>query len=513
MLARATTREHEFSVRFAIGASRGRLIRHSMTESLLLALLGGGLGLFFAGALSKFLVASLGTDGDAPFLDLKPDWRLLAFTFGLASFTCILFGLVPALRASCVSPAEAFKSAGRTATASRRRFGFRQGLVVSQVALSLVLVTGALLFSGSLRKLLAVDPGFSQKGVVIADLDLFRRLNVPYAGRVAFKQDLLQRIRALPGVVSAAEVDTLPLSGNGTRNEVWIEGSNPASGMDSQFNWTSDGYFKAMGIPPLAGRDFSPQDTVNSPKVAIVNQTFVRKLGLGTNPVGKTFRRQATPSEPEESFEIVGLVADTKYRSLREEFRPIAFLATSQDPQPNPSAQFVIRTEASIADTVSNVRNVVTQVSPLITLSFQRFETTILEGLTRERLMAKVSGFFGLLAALIAAVGLYGVMSYLVAQRTNEFGIRVALGAQRGDVLSLVLRNAVLLLAPGLVLGAFLSVAAAQAARAMLFGLKPNDPGVLVAAMIGLGLIALLASFLPARRAMRVDPMVALRYE
>ena len=513
MLARSTTREHEFSVRFAIGASRSQLIRHSMTESLLLALLGSALGLFLAGALSKFLVASLGTQEDAPFLDLKPDWRLLAFTFGLASLTCILFGLVPALRASRVSPAEAFKSAGRSVTASRKRFGFREGLVVSQVALSLVLVAGALLFSGSLRNLLAVDAGFLQKGVVIADLDLFRRLNVPYAGRVAFKQDLLQKIRALPGVVSAAEVEILPLSGSSTDNEVWIEGTNPASRLDSLFNSTSDGYFKAMGIPMLAGRDFSLQDPVSSPKVAIVNQTFARKLGLGTNPIGKTFWRQATPSEPEQSFEIVGLVANTKHSSLREGFRPIAFLSTFQDPRPNPFAQLVIRTTAPIAETVSNVRSLVAQASPLITLGFQPFETTILEGLTRERLMAKVSGFFGLLAALIAAVGLYGVMSYLVAQRTNEIGIRVALGAQWGDVLSLVLRNAASLLAPGLVLGAFLSVAAAQTARAMLFGLQPSDPGVLLAAMIGLGFIDLLSSFLPARRATRMDPMVALRYE
>ena len=513
MLARATTREHEFTVRLAIGASRSRLIRHSMTESLVLALLGGALGLFLAGALSKFLVASLGMEGDAPFLDLKLDWRLLAFTFGLASLTCILFGLAPALRASRVSPAEAFKSAGRTVTASRKRFGFRQGLVVSQVALSLVLVVGALLFSGSLRNLLAVDAGFSQKGVVITDLDLFRRLNVPYSGRVAFKQDLLQKIRALPGVVSAAEVEILPLSGSSTDNEVWIEGTNPASRVVSLFNSTSYGYFKAMGIALLAGRDFSAQDTVSSPKVAIVNQTFARKLGLGMNPIGKTFQRQATPSEPEQSFEIVGLVADTKYSSLREEFPPIAFLSTAQDPRPGPLAQLVIRSAAPMAETVSNVRSLVAQANPLITIDFQPFETTILEGLTRERLMAKVSGFFGLLAALIAAVGLYGVMSYLVAQRTNEFGIRVTLGAQRADVLSLVLRNAAGLLAPGLVLGAFLSVAAAQAARAMLFGLKPSDPAVLVAAMIGLGFIALLASFLPARRAMHVDPMVALRYE
>lgn len=223
-------------MRFAIGASRTRLIRHSMTESLLLALLGGALGLFLAAGL------------------------------------------------------------------------------------------------------LAVDAGFSQKGVVIADLDLFRRVNVPYAARVTFKQDLLQKIRALPGVGSAAEVDILPLSGSSTENVVWIEGTNPASGLDSLFNSTSDGYFKAMVIALLTGRDFSPQDTVSSPKVAIVNQTFARKLGLGMNPIGKTFRRQAIPTEPEQSFEIVGLVTDTQYSipACAKNFAPSRFSRRLKTPGPAP---------------------------------------------------------------------------------------------------------------------------------------------------------------------------------
>jgi len=513
MLARATARGHEFAVRLAIGAPRHRLIQQLMTESLLLALVGGALGLFLAGALSQFLLASLGTQGDPLFLDLKPDWRLLTFTLGLAGLTCILFGLAPGLRASRVSPSEAFRTKSGSVTASRNRFGLRQVLVVSQVALSLVLLVGALLFSGSLRNLLAVDAGFLQKGVLITDLDLFRRLKVPVAGRVAFKHELLEKIRALPGVISAGEVGILPLSGGSTDNRVWIEGANRGSGMDSRFNWTSDGYFKAMGVALLAGRDFNDHDTVSSPKVAIVNQSFARILGLDRNPIGRKFRREATPSEPEQSFEIVGLVSDTKYASLREKFGPIVFLSTAQDPRPGPAAQFLIRSAVPMRETVSNVRRLVAQASPLITLDFLPFETTVLEGLIRERLMAKLSGFFGLLAALIAAIGLYGVMSYLVTRRTNEIGIRIALGAQRRDVVSLVLRNAALLLATGLFLGAILSVAAAQAARAMLFGLKPTDPGVLLTAMTGLGFIALLASFLPARRAMKVDPMVALRYE
>jgi putative ABC transport system permease protein len=513
MLARATARTQEFSVRLALGAPRSRLIRQLMTESVLLALLGGALGMFLARNLSQFLVASLGTEGDPLFLDLRPEWRVLAFTLGLATLTCLLFGLAPGLRASRISPSEAFRTNSRTVASDRRQFGLRQLLVVSQVALSFVLVFGALLFAGSLRNLLTIDAGFLQQGVLVTDLDLFRRLNVPYAGRAAFKRDLLERVRALPGVVSAGEVEILPLSGGSTSNAVWIEGSNRTSGLESRFNSISGGYFKAMGIALLAGRDFNDADTVSSRKAAIVNRSFVRNLGLGSNPVGRTFRREATPTEPEQSFEIVGVVADTKYSTLREEFSPIAFLCAAQDVQPDPSAEVVIRSTAPMSETVSDVRSLVAQVSPLITIGFHPFETTVQEGLMRERLMARLSGFFGLLATLMAALGLYGVMSYLVARRTNEIGIRMALGAQRRDVLFLVLRNAALLLASGLVVGAVLSVALAQTARAMLFGLKPTDPVVLLATVGGLAVIALMASLLPALRALSVDPLVALRYE
>jgi len=275
----------------------------------------------------------------------------------------------------------------------------------------------------------------------------------------------------------------------------------------------SDGYFKAMGIPLLAGRDFNDRDTLSSAQVAIVNRSFARNLGLGTNPVGQTFRRESTPSEPEQMFVIVGVVADTKYSTLREEFSPIAFLCSAQDAQPDPSAEVVIRSTAAMNETVSNVRSLVGQLSPLITVDFYPFETTVLDGLMRERLMAKLSGFFGLLATLIAALGLYGVMSYMVVRRTNEIGIRIALGAQKSDVLLLILRNASLLLASGLVLGALLSVSLSRVAATMLFGLKPTDPGVFLTAMVGLGIITLLASLVPALRAMRVDPIVALRYE
>jgi putative ABC transport system permease protein len=513
MLARATAREHEFAVRLAIGAPRGRLIQQLLTESLLLAVAGGAFGLFLARALSQFLVASLATQGDPLFLDLKLDWRLLSFMFGIATLACILFGLAPGLRAARVSPSEAFKTNTRSVAGSGNRFGLRQVLVISQVALSLVLVVGGVLFSGTLRKLLAVDPGFRQEGVLKVDLDLFRRLTVPKSERNAFKRDLLNKIRALPGVVAAGEVYLLPLGGASSNNRVWIEGSNRTSGMGTFFNWVGDGYFRSLGISLLAGRDFDDHDTVTSPKVAIVNETLVRKLGLGPNPIGRKFRREATPGEPEGTYEVVGLVRDTKYGSLREPFEPIVFLCTAQDFDPDPAAQVVILSAAPMGQTVSNVRNIVAQTSPLITVDFIPFKTTILDGLMQERLMAKLSGFFGILASLIAAVGLYGVMSYVAARRTNEIGVRMALGAQKRNILTLILREAGLLLIPGLILGAILGIAAAQAARSMLFGLKPADPGTLICAIIGLGLVALLASYIPARRAANLDPMRALREE
>ena len=376
LLARATIRGHEIAVRLAIGASRGRLIRQLMTESLLLAAAGAALGLLLSGTLSRFLVAMLGTEGNPLFLDLDPDPRMLTFTAGLASLTCLLFGLMPALRATRISPGDAMKTSSRSLTASRELFGLRQALVVSQVALSLVLLVGALLFSGSLRNLLAVDAGFQQNGVLIAEVD-FSRFKIPSERRGAFKRDLLERIRALPNVYSAAEVGIVPLSGGGIDNNVWIDGSDPTRKLESNFNWISGGYLKTMGMILLAGRDFDDRDTPTSPRVAIVNQSFAGRLGLGTNPVGKRFRREATPSEPELVFEIVGLIRDTKYYNLREEFRPIAFLSTSQDAHPDPFVQILVRSSASLADLTSGIRSAVAEISSTIGIDFRALETTI----------------------------------------------------------------------------------------------------------------------------------------
>jgi predicted permease len=404
------------------------------------------------------------------------------------------------------------RTKGRGIAGNRERFGVRQILVVSQVALSLVLVVGALLFSGSLRKLLAVDAGFQQNGVLLADID-FRRVQIPADRRIAFKQQLLDKLRALPGIEGAAEVVHPPLSGGSTSNSVWVDGGESARKVEVNFNWVSGGYLKTMGMPLLAGRDFQAGDTASSPRVAIVNQSFARKLGLGENPVGKRFHRENTPTEPEIFVEIAGLVRDSKYIDLREEPRPMVFLSTGQNAGSGTSADLVIRSSAPFADAIAQTRAAVAETSGEITMDFQSFAAAVADGLIPERLMATLSSFFGILAALIAAIGLYGVMSYLVARRTNEIGVRMALGANRSQILSLILRQSAGLLAAGLAAGAILAIAAGQTVKSLLFGLQPNDAGTLGLAILLLAIVTLAASYLPARRAARLEPTAALREE
>jgi putative ABC transport system permease protein len=510
MLARAAAREHEIAVRLAIGAPRSRLIRQLMAEGLLLAASGAAAGLYLSGVLSRFLIAMLATRSDQVSLDLTLDRAVLAFTVGVATLTCLLFGLTPAWRATRVAAGNAMRTKGRGVAGNRERFGLRQVLVVSQVALSLVLMVGALLFSGSLRKLLALDPGFQQNGVLLARID-FRRVQIPADRRIAFKQQLLDKLRALPGIDGAAEVQIPPLSGSSTSNSVWMDRDETGRKVEAYFNWISSGYLKAMGMPLLAGRDFQAGDTASAPRVAIVNQSFARKLGLGENPVGKRFRREKTPTEPAISVEIVGLVRDSKYVDLREDFRPIVFLSIDQNADSPTGAQLVIRSSAPLGDAIARTRAAIAETSGEINMDFESFAGTVAEGLMRERLMATLSSFFGILATLIAAIGLYGVMSYLVARRTNEIGVRMALGANPWQILSLILRQSARLLAAGVAAGAILTFLAGQAVKSMLYGLQPNDPGALALAILLLAIVTQAASYLPARRAARLEPTAALR--
>jgi putative ABC transport system permease protein len=513
MLARASAREREIGIRLSLGASRGRLVRQLLSESLLLAAVGAALGAALAQWLSSFLVAFLSTQGNRLFVDLQPDWRVLGFTAGLAGLTTVLFGLTPALRATRVAPVEVLKSNGRGLTTGRERFSLRRGLVVSQVAISLVLLVGALLFVRTLRNLLTLDAGFRQDGILITDLDL-TRLKLPAERRQTFKREVLDRIRAVPGILSAADTTIIPVGGNWWNDFVRIDGAEKRKTEHvPNFSRISPGYFKTLDIQFLAGRDFDDRDTATSPKVAIVNQSFARKLLDGANPIGRTFHIEDYVGRPRPSYEIVGLVKDTKYGDLRDDFGPIVFVAAAQDDRPDQSAQFLIRSDLPLAGLLSDVKRTIGEASPEINLEFHVFKSQVRDSLLRERLMATLSGFFGFLAALLATIGLYGLISYTVVRRTNEIGIRMALGAQRGDVVRMILREAGILLGIGLATGVGLSLMAAKTASSLLFGLKPSDPLTLAAAIAALAAVTLAASFLPAQRASRLDPMVALRDE
>jgi putative ABC transport system permease protein len=512
MLARAAAREREIAVRLAIGSSRLRVVRHVMAEGLILSAAGGSLGVFLAAFLGRSLVGLLSTEGSPFFLDLEPDRAVVSFALALTTLTCLLSGLVPAWRATSLPPADALRAPGRAATARREALRLRRVLVVSQVAFSLVLLVGALLFSRTLRNVLAVDVGFQPDGVLIAQLDL-SRARLPPGGRAALKSDAIARIRAVEGVAAAAEVGVVPLSGGSVDNEVWIDGADPGRSLTSNFNWIGPGFLRTMSITLLAGRDFDEHDTKDAPRVAIVNRSLARRLGFGASAVGRRFRRQATPTEPEQVFEVVGLVNDTKYRSLREEFVPIAFLPFAQGPLPDFYAQVALRTSAPAAALSTRLRAALEGTSPTVRVDVRPLMTTVREGLLRERLMALLSGFFGVLGAVTAAVGLYGVTSYAIAQRTHEIGIRIALGADRRSVVTLVLGEVATLLVVGLAVGAALALAAGRAAESMLFGLRAHDAASFVLGGVLLTAVAGAAGYVPTRRASRLDPMAALREE
>jgi putative ABC transport system permease protein len=510
MLARATAREREVAVRLAIGASRRRVIGQFLTESLVLALMGAAAAVLVARGLSGFLVSSMGREGDPLFVDLPTDVRMLTFTALLAIATCVIFGVAPALQATRARPAEVLRSGGRGQTAGRNRFGLRRALVVSQIALSLVLLVTAILFSGTLRNLLTVDAGFESGGLIVTRVG-FRRLQVPSERVLSLRQELVDRLRAIPGVDSATEVGAVPLTGSGRGNNVWVDGARQHEPQNSTISSIGPGYFDTVRTPIVAGRDFTERDDPGSPGVAIVNEAFARALFQGENPVGRRIWIEATPSEPETSYEIVGVARDTKYWSLREPFPPVLYLCRLQDPRPAPAGNILLRSHIPPAILTGSIRRALAEINPSLSFAVQVLSAEIQASLLRERIMAMLSGFFGLLATLLAIVGLYGLISYTVTCRQNEIGIRTALGATRRDVVRMVLRETMGLLIVGLAIGGVLALVAARAAATLLFGLEPHDPATMALAVTILGIAAVAASYIPARRAAGVDPTVALR--
>jgi predicted permease len=510
LLARASTREREIAVRQAVGASRARIIRQLLVETLLLTVAGTVLAALLAQGLSRFLVSLIGTGANAVFLDLTPDWRVLGFTAGVAAVTCLLFGLTPALRATRVDIGAVMKATGRGVIGGRGRFSLRRALVVIQVALSLVLVACALLFTRSLTKLLALDPGFNEENLLIARVN-FRRLDIAPERRMEFKAQMLERLKAVPGVQAISEADTVPLTGGGRGNVVWKQ-SDPNARIDVSFNRVGIDYFQTLQLPLRTGRAFNSGDTLSSPRVAIVNETFAQQLGE-PEPVGRRVVVEETPTEPETAYEIVGVVRDAKFEELKEGRLAVMYLPALQDPQPATWRQFLIRSSLPQAEITASVNQALKEVNPSMDTVFEWFQTMVQGSMLRERLMATLSGFFGVLALALATIGLYGILSYAVASRTNEIGIRIALGARVREIVSLIVREALLLVAIGVVAGIPAVFVVARFAETLLFDLSPTDPLSLAGAGLVMLLIAVIAAYLPARRATRIDPLIALRYE
>jgi predicted permease len=518
MLVRATTREREMAVRLAIGASRWRLIRQLLTEGFVLAAAGAILGACLARLLSRTIVLFVTTQRDSIYLDLSLNWRILGFAAAVAAFTCLIFGLVPAFRGSRIDPGEAIKTGSRGMTGNRQRGWFQSALIISQIAISLVLLIAAIFFVRSFWNLMTLNPGFREKGIVVASLDFSHipRLRSSNGTLLEWTEDraalyvrnVMEQLRALPQIESVGTSTHVPLDGSSWTLGFHISGEKGGS----KFTWVSPGYFETMGKPLFAGRAFNDHDTPSSPRVAVVNETFVRRFLNARNPLGQAFRTLAEPNYPATEYQIVGVVKDAKYAGLREEIPPEVF-ASAQQRGASASPNAFIRSSSAPAVVISAVRQKLNQISPEIRSDFHVLETEIRDGLVRERLMAVLSGFFGVVAALLAAVGLYGVISYIVIARRSEIGIRLALGATRGSIIRAVLQQASPLFLGGTALGVLLALIGITAARSLLFGLKSKDPVTFVAASFFLLAIAFAASFIPARRASRLDPLRALRYE
>jgi putative ABC transport system permease protein len=383
--------------------------------------------------------------------------------------------------------------------------------VVAQVAMSLVLLAGAMLFIRSLEKLLAVDAGFRPEGIVAVSVDM-RAAHFPKERILEIRRQMVAKLKEKTGAMSAAQVGMTPVGGGGWDQNVYAEGSKSAP-VDGLFNRCGPGYFRTMGTSFVAGRDFDEHDNLAAPKVAIVNEEFARKIFPGKNPIGQSFRRQEGANQADAQFLVVGLVKNTKYYELREDFQPIAFVSEDQDEDLGPEGTFVLRTNAPLGEFFRNAEGAIAEFNPNIGVDFSVLTTQLKESLTRDRLMAALAGAFGFLAGLLAVLGLYGVIAYMVARRRNEIGVRIALGASRRQVIGLVMREAILLLGIGLVVGVGLAAWAGQAAASLVYGLKPRDPVTLCGAGALLAVVAMLASYGPAWRASRLQPMDALRDE
>ena len=511
LLVRGRARQREIALRLAIGASRSRVARQLVTESILLAALGGVAGLCFALWGVRVLAGFL-PQGSIPLvLSITPDNRVLVFTASVSLATGMLFGLLPACRATRLDVNSSLK-AGATLGAPMGTRSLGRAMVVSQIAISLALLAGAVMFMRSLHNLRLVDLGFQPERVLLATVTY---AGGPYQGPAitAANDELLEIGKAIPGVKASSFSVVSPLDVSWEGENIFVPGFVHADGRGDEIraNWVSPGYFKTMGIHVIAGRDFSPTDMRGTQQAAIISENLARYYFPGQNPIGRRVGLQRQLSLP---TEIVGVVRDVRFEGIAADSPRMVYLPAAQEVSPHLRTTFALLSDRPAADLTGAVRAVVQGRRAAIPLAqVKTMRAQLDESVARERLLAVLSSFFGLLALLLAATGIYGVMAYAVSRRVREIGIRMALGARVGNVLWLVLREALLLVALGVAAGLPVALLAGQAAGQMLFRLTAGDPSTLGAAAGILGMAGVLAAYVPARRAALVDPVTALHYE
>lgn len=509
LLARSTARARELAVRRALGAGRSRLIRQLLAESLVLALVGGALGVAFASGASHFLVRMVSDGRDALRLDVPIDLRLLLFTLAITLITVLLFGTLPAFRATRLNLTDALKDGrGRTGRAANGLFA--KTLVISQVALSLVLLIGAGLFVRSLMNLVNVDTGFDKENVMRFRLDASSAGYKEDGRLTAMYREVEDRVSALPGV-RAASFSIFTFNEGTWNNAIWVQGYLPGhQDTNIHHNAVGNGYFAAMGIPLLAGRTFGSQDTANSQKVGIISAATARRLFPSGSPIGQHYGRGGPDHAGD--IEVVGVAKDVKYNNLDENQQAGDYLPYSQNVRYLNDLE--VRYAGDSAAVVRGVRQTIHDLDPRLPVSdVLSLDEQVERSIFKQRLVAQLSAFFGFLAVFLSCIGIYGLMSYLVTRRISEIGVRMALGANRSTVLWMVLRESLVLVGAGLAIGIPAAFAADRFVSSLLFGVRATDALSFSAAVVVLLAVAALAGFLPARRASLVDPMVALRYE
>jgi predicted permease len=505
LLARAATRQKEIAVRLAVGAGRLRLVRQLLTESVLLASIGGALGAVLAYWGKDLLLALQPWGGTELALDLRLDFRVLGFMTAVSLLTGLLFGLAPALRAPRIDLVPALKNTARNSN-SGARSSLSKALVVAQVALSLVLLIDAGLFTRTLRNLQSLESGFNVENLVTFGLNP-KLNNYPSEQIAQLFQRLLERLEALPDVRSATLSQSPILGGSRNDSSISVPGQTPQPGEDRRalVNEVAANFLDTLEIPILRGRGLSLRDNERAPKVGVINQALARKYFGNEDPIGKRIGL-------DDQIEIVGVAQDAKYFELRGEMPPTVYLPYFQAPAG--SAYFAVRTTGEPTAMYALIRQTLREIDGSLPISdLHTVRQQVERGWAQERLFASLSGFFGMLALSLASIGLYGVMAYSVARRTNEIGIRMALGAQRRAVIRLVIIDSLLLVALGVGLGLTTALATTRLISSQLFGLTPTDPLTITLATSMLIMAAGVASYLPARRASCVDPLTALRYE